>query len=314
MEILERYKGALLGLAVGDALGTTLEFERPGNFTPITDMVGGGPFGLKAGQWTDDTSMALCLASSLIEKKAFSTFDQMDRYYNWMTKGYMSSEPGICVDIGITTRQALLLFKESGQPICGSSDRQTAGNGSLMRLAPVPMYFRRYIDKAMHKAAISSKTTHGAAQAVDACRYFTLLLINAFNGQSKTSLLDDLSSGHHWNDHPLDHEVREIVQGSYKYKNPSEIVSSGYVVHTLEAALWAFYHTNSFEEGALKVVNLGNDADTVGAVYGQLAGAYYGKCGIPEKWLNKLYMKTEIEQMATDLYSLSEKVEMESIS
>lgn len=123
--------------------------------------------------------------------------------------------------------------------------------------------------------------------------------------------MEDLSSTFHWNDHPLDHEVSEIVRGSYKFKNPPEIVSSGYVVHTLEAALWAFYHTSSFEEGARKVVNLGNDADTVGAVYGQLAGACYGKCGIPEKWLNKLFMKTEIEQMATELYKLSEEIEAE---
>ena len=305
MEKIDRYKGALLGLAVGDALGTTLEFERPGKFAPIDDMVGGGPFQLKAGQWTDDTSMALCLAQSLIEKKGFNTFDQMEKYYLWMTRGYMSSEPGVCVDIGVTTRQALLFFDQSGQPICGRTERETAGNGSLMRLAPVPMYYGNDIELAVIKSGISSKTTHAAPQAIDACKYFALMLINAFEGISKTELLADLSGHQAFSEQPLDHEISEVVRGSYKTKNPPEIISSGYVVKTLEAALWAFYHTETFEEGAIKAVNLGNDADTVGAVYGQIAGAYYGMDGIPQKWLEKVYMRLEIEKMAEELYQLS---------
>ncbi len=104
--LINKYRGALIGLAVGDAIGTTLEFQRPGKFTPINDMVGGGPFNLLAGQWTDDTSMALCLAQSIIDCKGFDPYDQMDKYFNWFTKGYMSSEPGVCVDIGIATRTA----------------------------------------------------------------------------------------------------------------------------------------------------------------------------------------------------------------
>ena len=136
----DRYRGCLLGLAVGDALGTTLEFESPGSFDPIDDMVGGGPFGLVPGQWTDDTSMALCLAASLIESPRFDAGDQMDRYLRWMREGYMSST-GTCFDIGNTTRAALRRFERSGDPYSGPTDPMSAGNNSLMRLAPVPMYF-----------------------------------------------------------------------------------------------------------------------------------------------------------------------------
>ena len=105
MELRDRYRGALLGLAVGDALGTTLEFKRPGSFAPITDMVGGGPFGLKPGQWTDDTSMALCLAESLVECRGFDPVDQLRRYCRWYREGHLSST-GRCFDIGNTTRAA----------------------------------------------------------------------------------------------------------------------------------------------------------------------------------------------------------------
>ena len=135
----ERYRGCLLGLAVGDALGTTLEFCRPGSFTPITDMVGGGPFRLKPGQWTDDTSMALCLASSLTERGGFDARDQMERYVRWWREGYWSST-GRCFDIGNTTSAALSRFQKTGDPFAGSTDPHAAGNGSLMRLAPVPLF------------------------------------------------------------------------------------------------------------------------------------------------------------------------------
>src|SRR5437773_1164620 len=115
MERTERYRGSLLGLAVGDALGTTLEFKRPGTFEPIDDMVGGGPFGLQAGEWTDDTSMALCLAESLIECRGFDPNDQMKRYVRWWREGHLSSN-GICFDIGNTVRRALVAFERSGKP------------------------------------------------------------------------------------------------------------------------------------------------------------------------------------------------------
>ena len=140
MDSKDRFRGCLLGLAVGDAVGTTLEFKPPGSFKPIHDMVGGGPFSLKPGEWTDDTSMALCLATSLLEKNGFDPKDQMDRYCRWWKEGYLSSN-GRCFDIGNTVSAALALYGRTGDPIAGSTNPQSAGNGSIMRLAPVPMFY-----------------------------------------------------------------------------------------------------------------------------------------------------------------------------
>ena len=177
----DRYRGCLLGLAAGDALGTTLEFRPPGTFEPIDDIVGGGPFGLEPGQWTDDTSLALCLAESLIERRGFDAQDQMRRYLRWHDHGHLSST-GRCFDIGNTTFDALETFRGTGNPFAGSQDPRAAGNGSLMRLAPVPMFFAANPREAIDRAADSSRTTHGAVEAVDACRYFAGLLVSAGRG------------------------------------------------------------------------------------------------------------------------------------
>ena len=149
MNTQSRFHGALLGLACADAVGTTVEFSPRGSFPPVTDMVGGGPFDLKAGQWTDDTSMALCLATSLVEKAGFDAADQMRRYVDWMQNGYLSST-GHCFDIGNTTAVALERFLQSGDPFSGSNDPRAAGNGSIMRLAPVPMFYFPSLEKVIH--------------------------------------------------------------------------------------------------------------------------------------------------------------------
>ncbi|GAB4270804.1 ADP-ribosylglycohydrolase family protein [Thermincola ferriacetica] len=305
MDMTERYRGCLLGLAVGDALGTALEFRAPGTFTPISDMVGGGPFGLKPGEWTDDTSMALCLAESLISKAGFDPTDQMERYLMWYRDGHLSST-GKCFDIGNTVRKALLRFDRSGEPYCGSTDPMSAGNGSIMRLAPVPMFYANGPREAVKKSGQSSMTTHGAKAAVDGCRYMGALLVGALNGCSKEEIL----SGHFapvpgiWDEDPLHPAISEIAGGSFKRRNPPEIKGTGYVAESLEAALWAFYHSTSFREGALLAVNLGDDADTTGAVYGQLAGACYGEGGIPGEWRDKIVKRDLIESYAEKLFHL----------
>ena len=273
----DRFRGCLLGLAAGDALGTTLEFKPPGTFEPIEDMVGGGPFNLQPGQWTDDTSMALCLATSLVERGGFDAADQMQRYVRWWQKGYLSST-GRCFDIGTTVRGALSRFERDGDPHAGSTDPNSAGNGSLMRLAPVPMYFASDAAEAIRMAADSSRTTHGAQEAVDACRYFAGLLFGALDGVDKEPLL---SPGFCpvvglWEREPLAEKIGHIADGSFKDREPPVIKGSGYVVRSLEAALWAFHRSRDFREGALLAANLGDDADTTAAIYGQLAGASTG--------------------------------------
>src|SRR5215472_13688229 len=187
-ELRERYRGSLLGLAVGDAVGTTLEFRPAGSFTPLDDMVGGGPFRLNPGEWTDDTSMALCLAASLVERKGFDARDQMERYLRWRDEGYMSSN-GKCFDIGNTVSSALRQFEATGSPLAGSTHPRTAGNGSIMRLAPVPLFYALNPREAIEKSAESSRTTHGAQTSVDACGYLGALIVGALHGHSKEELL-----------------------------------------------------------------------------------------------------------------------------
>jgi ADP-ribosyl-[dinitrogen reductase] hydrolase len=304
MEPIERYRGSLLGLAAGDALGTTLEFRRPGSFTPIDDMIGGGPFGLRPGEWTDDTSMALCLAESLLERGGFDPIDQMRRYWQWVDEGHLSSN-GRCFDVGNTVYDALERFRKTGEPFSGSTDPWSAGNGCIMRLAPVPLYFARNPREAVARAADSSRTTHGTAEALDACRYLAALLVGAVGG----ALKDELLSDHYtpiaglWHAEPLAPRIAEIAAGSFRHREPPEIRGSGYVVQSLEAALWAFDRSASFREGALLAVNLGDDADTTGAVFGQLAGAYYGESGIPPEWRERLAMGDLIASMAERLFA-----------
>lgn len=303
IDLKNRFRGALLGLAAGDAVGTSVEFKPRGSFPPVTDMVGGGPFGLKPGQWTDDTSMALCLAASLIECNGFDAHDQMRRYLKWWREGYMSST-GRCFDIGITTAEALRTFERTGNPFAGSTDAHKAGNGSLMRLAPVPLFYFKSPREAIERAGESSRTTHGAQTAVDVCRYFGGLLVGAVKGVDKDTLLSPsyCPVPNYWNEHPMHAAVKTVADGSFKTKRPPQIRGTGYVVDALEAALWAFNVSDSFRDGLLLAVNLGDDADTTGAIFGQLAGGYYGEDGIPEKWRSKLAKLETIEQVADGLY------------
>src|SRR4029078_6250144 len=188
MDQLDRCRGALLGLAAGDAGGATVEVRARGTFAPVTDMTGGGPFHLRAGQWTDDTSMALCLGASLVERGRFDARDQIERYCRWLDTGYMSSN-GRCFDIGITVRGALARFKQSGQPYSGSTDPRSAGNGSLMRLAPVVLFAFPDVRCVLDFAAASSRTTHGAPEAVESCQLFAAILYEVLNCVTKDALL-----------------------------------------------------------------------------------------------------------------------------
>jgi ADP-ribosylglycohydrolase len=272
-------------------------------------MIGGGPFRLKAGEWTDDTSMALCLAESLIEKNGFDAKDQMYRYCWWHEQGHLSST-GRCFDIGNTVHNALETYRRTGNPFSGSESPYAAGNGSLMRLAPIPLFFASDPKQAIYYSRESSRTTHGTKAAVDACRYFAGLIIGVLRGKPKSELLrpyfcpDD--EPNFWNENNLDPKIAAIAAGSFKTKEPPEIRGTGYVVESLEAALWAFHRSKSFREGALLAVNLGEDADTTGAVYGQIAGAFYGAERIPADWRAKLTLHDFIQEKADQLFAIPE--------
>ncbi|MEJ6010475.1 ADP-ribosylglycohydrolase family protein [Novosphingobium aquae] len=295
--IRDRAVGALLGLAVGDALGTTLEFKGRDTYPPLTDIVGGGPFSLKPGQWTDDTAMALALAESLAHCDPFSPTDLMHRFVAWRREGEYSCT-GSCFDIGVTTSAALGRFERTGDPFAGSIDPQTAGNGSLMRLAPVAIRYWRDHSILRQVAIDQSRTTHGAPEAVSACAAYAGMLADAIAGVPREGVLSQQSDGYAGS-------VAKVVRGSWRGKARTSVRSGGYVVESLEAALWAIGRTSDFRGAVLTAANLGDDADTTAAIAGQLAGALYGADAIPREWLEKLAWRERLEKLAATLFDCS---------
>ena len=293
----ERFEGCLLGLACGDAIGAAVEFYPRGRFTPLTGMRGGGKFQLRPGEWTDDTSMALCLAESLLACDGFDAQDQMQRYWRWADKGHWSSRP-YAFGLGKVVAGSLRRFYQTGNPYSGPTEPPTSGNGSLMRIAPIPMFYARDREAAVEHAALSSMTTHASEDCLVSCRWFTALVWSALNGETDKARL--LSSA---DDIMLPPSMQDIKQGRYRHATQEGYDGSGYVVKTLEAALWAFWNSSSFDEAVLMAANLGGDADTTAAVCGQLAGAFYGTMGIPADWLKCLAMREEISGMAMALHS-----------
>lgn len=291
--VRDRAIGAFLGLAVGDAVGTTLEFKSRDSYPLHTDMVGGGPFGLKAGQWTDDTSMALALADSLLAGDEFDPADLMERFVAWRDDGEYSCT-GSCFDIGGTVASALSRWKRTGDPIAGSTDPQSAGNGSLMRLSPVAIRHWQDRETLRKVAAIQSQTTHGAPEAVSACVAYADLTADAIAGQPRHEVLAPRRSKHAG-------KIETVMRGSWRGAAREDIGSSGYVAHSLEAALWSIGRTSDFRSAILTAANLGGDADTTAAIAGQLAGALYGASGIPAEWLEKVAWRSEIEEKARQL-------------
>lgn len=287
MQKNDRSRGALIGLAVGDALGAAVEFRAPGSFAPVTGYRGGGPHGLGPGEWTDDTSMALALADS-IAQAGWNLEDQVRRYVEWWQSGTYSVN-GRCFDIGITTSRALRSYLAHNDPrASGDRSERASGNGSIMRLAPVPIryadLFPERIDELSRLAEESSLPTHASQQCLAACRYLAVVLAALIQGEDRQKVLSPYWPHLRTLDEiePLHPLIQEIADGSYQARQPPHIEGSGWVVKSLEAALWAFHDAATFEEAVLKAVNLGDDADTTGAICGQLAGAFWGESQIPE--------------------------------
>jgi len=297
-EIEDRAVGALLGLAVGDALGTTLEFSTRDSQPPITDMIGRGPFNLQPGQWTDDTAMAVALATSLAERGGFDPHDCMNRFVSWYRWGTYSCT-GTCFDIGIATRAALARYEDDGNPFAGSTNPSNAGNGSLMRLSPVAIWAAgRGEAMVLETARAQSRLTHAADECLAACEAYALLTARAILGAPRETVLA-----------PMEFEgppkIARIVAGGWRGKTRGQISSSGYVVDSLEAALWCIGETDNFADAVLHAANLADDADTVAAITGQLAGALYGASAIPARWQERLAWHDEITALALRLLSPS---------
>ena len=290
--ILDRAQGCLLGLAIGDALGAPVEFSKPGSFEEVTDYRDGGVFDLKAGQYTDDSSMALCLGISLIEKQGMDLNDQMNRYLRWLRLGENSST-GECFDCGEGTVKALAAYEATGS---FSPAPDSAGNGCLMRLAPVAIRYLYNSASARKNAILSASPTHAAEEALQATEYLGWLLSMFIQGTSPRP------------PYTYSRTLAEITQGPWDDRS---VMASGYCLHSLEAALWAFHTTTSFEECVLKAVNLGDDADTVGAIAGQIAGSYYGISDIPARFILGLQDSDRFKKMAEQLVLNTDEVYFE---
>ncbi|NHQ75984.1 ADP-ribosylglycohydrolase family protein [Roseovarius gahaiensis] len=292
--------GCLVGLAVGDALGAPVEFCRRDTFEPVVGMRAGGQFNLPAGAWTDDTAMALCLADSLLADSSLVCSDLLDRFIRWAEKGENSST-GVAVGIGQNTLRTLGNYRRTGAVKATRFGAKADGNGAIMRLAPVPILYWQDPLRAQQVAVEQSQATHCSSLSDEACAYLALVLTRLIAGQDwNDALAVDLAAG-------CSPEMQQIVGRAWEHKDRHEIQTTGYVIHTLEAALWSVAITSSFEEAVLLAVNLGDDADTVGAVTGQLAGALYGLGALPAAWLTGLRAGEAINARATALFSKSRK-------
>lgn len=272
----DRIAGCFVGLAIGDALGAPVEFCRRGTFEPVTEFRAGGKFNLPAGAWTDDTAMALCLAQSLIENDDFDAKNLLSKFSAWMEIASNTST-GVCVGVGQNTLRTLGDFRRLGRLEALPFGAKNDGNGSLMRLAAVPCKYVNDLELARSISAQQSQTTHASRIASETCVYLSKLLVKLLNGKEYQSVKQSLLE-QEWS-----YALSSVIEQNYAGYSEAGVRSGGYVLDTLQASLWSVENSDTFEAAVLKAVNLGDDADTTGAVTGQLAGALHGYSNIDHK-------------------------------
>jgi ADP-ribosyl-[dinitrogen reductase] hydrolase len=276
-------KGLFFGLIVGDVLGAPIEFMEPGTFEPLTDFSEGGAHKIAVGEWTDDTSLALAIADALIRRQGELDLKLiLDNFLAWYKSGKFSSRD-YCFDIGNTTKRALLNYRATGDLEASTKRDEEVGNGSLMRMAPMFVVFSTAND-LLEKNLQVSRTTHSHPKVDAYVITMNNVISDLLNGVSKEEIILR---------YPVDETCRP----------------TGFAGDTFNVALRSFFKTSSFEEGLLLTVNQGYDADTAGAVYGQIAGAYYGYEAIPGKWIEKLYLLPMLQQVFDDLWKIKHPLE-----
>lgn len=277
--IQDRALGAFVGLAVGDALGAPVEFKEPGEFKPVTDYAYSYVWQIQPGYWTDDTSMALCLAESIIHKNTVDPDDILQRFVRWYVHGENSSTDR-CFDIGSTTRSNIKRYMDQGVYTPAPNIAWQSGNGGIMRLSPVAVRYWQDAEQTSRLSVLQSQTTHGSDECVKCAAELGKLLARAIQGQ------------------PVWQELNQKLE-NYPV---TKISNSGQASTTLLAAQWCVATTQNFEDAVCKAVNLGGDADTIGAVTGQIAGGIYGLSGIPERWKQGLYDYARLLDLAQMLF------------
>lgn len=271
--------GCMLGAVIGDALGATLEFSQRDIHPTVDTLVGGGVFDLPKGGWTDDTSMSLAIADSLISSKCFNPREVQDNFVAWKNDEKFSYDDRGCFDIGITTYEALYKYEEDNTtPFTGLTSKMSSGNGSIMRLSPIFTFYANDRVSGTGVAVEQSNLTHANALCLEYCKKCSEVVYDAFTGKLHTDIL------------------------SQQHVHRDEVWSDGFVVNTYNASCWAISQTTNFKDALILAVNLAGDADTVGAVTGMFAGALYGLKGIPEDWVNDLVMSSDIVKTAEELF------------
>lgn len=302
--------GSLLGGVLGDAKGAEYEFKRRGSYVVTEEMEHNTVFNLPAGSFTDDSSMMLCLATSLAERKTLDCGDVMEKFLAWRSRGYMSSCPKRgCFDIGHTTNMALSRYLHAKSAAArdgtafdatrcfGGTDEFDAGNGGIMRLAPVPIFYWDDVELAIVMARRSSALTHACDECRDAAALMAIVLVKLLQGYTKEEALDtDVVESY-----CTAPKIKALCRGEYKAKTRDQISTSGYVVDSLEAALWCLHTSTTYKQGVLTLAGMGEDTDTVCCIYGQLAGALYGSDSLPPSWLDALQQRDTVLRVCYSL-------------
>lgn len=302
------YKDILFGVAVGDALGVPVEFKSRQAISqnPVIDMTGFGTYNLPAGTFSDDSSLAFCLAEALTQE--FSLQKIGNNFVAWLNNNFWTPR-GNVFDVGIATSQAIKRLQGGcNLELAGGMDVSDNGNGSLMRILPLLVYIKdkELGDRYQITKQVSS-ITHGHIRSVIACFYYLEFARQLVNGIDKFQIYKNLQTeiSEHLNSlsiNPIEIELFDRLLKANIYElTDKEIFSSGYVLHTLEASIWCLLTTDNYKAATLKAVNLGEDTDTTGAVTGGLAGLLYGYNTIPKSWLQQMARKDDIEDLANRL-------------
>lgn len=305
----------VMGLCVADALGVPVEFQKREMLVndPVTGMRAYGTYNQPAGTWSDDTSMTLCLVDSLI--KGLDYHDIMKNFANWLLKSEFTPY-GETFDYGIATRKAVARFAEGVAPLeCGGRGVYDNGNGSLMRILPLVFYLRSTYGTNFAQQAEAfevihqvSALTHAHERSLIACGIYLSIAAKLMDKmEPQTAVAQGIGQAKQFYEDQLRYKAEfmnfsRLLDKNFAKLSIDEINSSGYVVDTLEAAVWCLLNTSSYESCVLKAVNLGEDTDTVAAVAGGLAGLYYGYDNIPQQWLEQIARKGYIEKLCADLY------------
>jgi len=301
----DRLHGALLGLTVADALGVPVEFRSRSALDrdPVTDMFGYGTYNQPPGTWSDDSTMTWCTVESLALQGECDTEDMAGRFVRWLTHGYMTPYNEL-FDIGNATREALERYRTEAvwAKFAGLTHEHSNGNGSLMRILPLAFYARN-LETAERERLVNevSSITHRHPRSLLACQIYVEMAIQLLEGQSAEQAYQATAAA--INERHAGHAeltaFERVLNGELAALKRDGIRSSGYVVDTLEAAVWCLLTTDSYREAALTAVNLGEDTDTTAAVVGGLAGILYGESSIPPEWLSQVAKLDELRELVS---------------